>query len=358
MRVVLHIGVEKTGTSSIQAHLHRHARKLQVHGVLYPARLGFRNQVHLVTALTPFDASEDLRSWAGIRGEAEHAAFRDRVLASLGAQVARSRPSCLLLSTEHFSSRCGEASVERLRGFLSDLADEVRVVVYLRRQDDAIASLYSTYLKAQGGQDFDYLVDAAWWLDYDRLLSVWAGVFGREAMAVRLFPPRAGTLLEDFAAAAGLPALPSGAADERVNPSLDQRNLLLLERINAVLPLYRDGAVNPDRGGLVAFLERRSKGPRFGLARSEREALLARHAAGNERVRAAYFPELPRLFDETLPEAGPVAELALDDAIELAAEIWAEHARLRQQLDARRRREPRARVAAWLRRLGRGARRL
>ena len=36
----------------------------------------------------------DLRSWTGVRSEAEHAAFRDRVLESLGAQVARARPSC------------------------------------------------------------------------------------------------------------------------------------------------------------------------------------------------------------------------------------------------------------------------
>jgi hypothetical protein len=353
MRVVLHIGVEKTGTSSIQAHCHRHARALATHGVLYPARLGFDNQVHLVTAFAPFDANEDLRSWAGIRSEAEHDAFRDRVLASLRRQVAQSRPSCLLLSSEHLSSRCGRATIERLRDFLAELADEVRVVVYLRRQDDALASLYSTYLKSQGTEGLDYVVKAAWWLDYDQLLGIWADVFGRERMEVRLFPPKSRTLIEDFAAAAGLPALPADPADARVNPSLDQRNLLLLERINAVLPLYRDGAVNPDRGGLAAFLERRSKGRGFALARHERQALLASFAAGNERVRAAYFPDLPMLFDEKMPDAEPVTELTLDDAIDLAVEVWVEHARLRRELDAHRRREPGARAASWLRRLRR-----
>jgi hypothetical protein len=349
MRVVLHIGVSKTGTSSIQAHCHRHARTLRARGFLYPAGLGSDNQVQLATAFAAFGATGDLRTWVGVRSEAEHAAFRDRVVASLGAQVARVRPSCLLLSAEHLSARCDEAAVERLRGFLSGLADDVRVVVYLRRQDDALLSLYSSYLKGNGTEGLGRVVDAAWWLDYDRLLGIWAGAFGREAMTVRLFPPRAGTLLDDFAVAAGVPALP---ADEiRLNPSLDELNLLLLRRLNAVLPLYRDGAVNPDRGGLVAFLERRSRGPRLGLARSEREALRARHAAGNERVRAAYFPDQPTLFDDTLPDDGRAAELTLGDAIELAAEIWTEHARLRQEIDARRRRRPQARVAAWLRRL-------
>ena len=341
MRVVLHIGTEKTGTTAIQAHCHAHARALRAAGILYPAGLGYRNQVDLATAFAPFVRTGDMRGRDGIATRADLAAFRERTVARLTREVARRRPEVLLLSEEHLSSRYNGAAVTQLRDLLAGYAPEIRVIVYLRRQDAALVSLYSTSLKSQRPHDLAWLARTVPWLHYDRLLARWARVFGHERLDVRLYPPGSGTLIEDFSAAAGLPRLPEDRTP--ANRSLDRRHAALLARMNPALPLFRDGLANPDRAGLVEFLEARSTGSRIAMPRADREAVLARYAAGNETVRATWFTGRATLFDAPPDDAAPPAEASLEDAIELACAIWADRARLAARLKESRRPS----VAGW-----------
>jgi hypothetical protein len=351
MRIVLHIGLEKTGTTSIQAHCHRHAETLRAQGILYPAWLGYRNHADLVIAAAAYGSTVDMRTRAGVGSERELAAFRTAALGRLRQQVSKARPACLLLSDEHFSSRCGDAEVRRLKEMLAEFSDDVRVLVYLRRQDDLLVSLYSTFLKGQGTGGLARVAEMAKWFDFETVLARWSAAFGREALVVRLFPPRQGTLIDDFADAAGLPVLPADPSDARANRSLDQRNAALLARINELLPAFRDGAVNPDRVGLANFLEARSTGPALSMPLAERRAFLARFAESNEAVRAAFFPDLPELFDAPTDGQPVVADPTLDDAIALAVDIWTDRARLAAALESERRRRFRDRAARAVRRL-------
>ncbi len=223
MRIVLHIGLEKTGTTSIQAHCQRHAQALRAQGILYPSDLGPGNHVDLATAFAAFELTGDMRLRAGVGTEAELASFGAQVVARLKRQVARARPRCLLLSNEHLSSRCYGAEIGRLRDMLAGFSDDVRVLVYLRRQDRAVLSLYSSYLKGQGTRDLAHMAAGTPWLDYRALLARWADAFGRDRLVVRRFPPPRGSLIEDFSAAAGLPPLPEVPDDTRANRSLDPR---------------------------------------------------------------------------------------------------------------------------------------
>lgn len=50
MRIILHIGTGKTGTSSIQESLFRAREKLLENGILYPDIPGFTNQNFLAMA--------------------------------------------------------------------------------------------------------------------------------------------------------------------------------------------------------------------------------------------------------------------------------------------------------------------
>ena len=326
MRIVLHIGFEKTGTTSIQAHCARNAHRLRRHGILYPSGLGDRNHAHLAAAFSSFEATADIRLRAGVRSEAEYARFCETVVASLREQVDRARPEVLLLSSEHFSSRVWGQGIARLQPALGGLSRDVRVLVYLRRQDEMLFSLYSTYVKSGGTRDLSYLADEIPWFHYDEMLDRWAGGFGRDRITVRIFPPKGATLIEDFAAAAGLPDLPQEPV--RANRALDHRNAQLLARLNACLPPYADEGVNPAREGLVEFLEARSAGAPLGMALGVRRAFLARFEKSNEAVRAMYLPHLPTLFEDITGDDGDAPEATLEDAVALSAAIWTDRARL------------------------------
>ena len=132
---------------------------------------------------------------------------------SLAAEVAAAPECTFLFSGEHCHSRLvTPEEVMRLHGLLTRHFDEVRILVYLRRQDQVAVSHYSTLIKAGGtrGAVLDASVLGRNFLDYEKLLGRWSGAFGRDAMTVALFDRSAfvgGSIIPDFCARAGLPLL-------------------------------------------------------------------------------------------------------------------------------------------------------
>jgi len=357
VRIVLHIGAEKTGTTAIQGFCAAIAAALRRRGVLYPDGFGYRKHTDLTAAVT---GSEALLRRTGAGPNADPARFADDVMARLAAAVRAARPDTLLLSSEHMSSRISNPEhLARLHTMLAEFSDDVRVVVYLRRQDELLLSLYSTWLKAGGTGGMAEVAAGAWWLDFDRLLGLWEAEFGGERIAVGLYPP-AEPLIPDFFARAGLPEPPEAELEPARNVALDHRNAKLLEALNARLPSVTDGRLNPDRVGLRQFFERRSDGPGLAMSAADRTALVDRFAAANARVRDRYFPGAPALFPA--PEGGDAARTdpGFDDAIDLAADIWRDRMRLAARLTELESARPAARARATLRavrnRLGRGPR--
>lgn len=61
MRIFLHIGAEKTGTSSVQRFFSRNREALKAAGYLYPASAGNENHMALAAAAQNDDVRDDLR---------------------------------------------------------------------------------------------------------------------------------------------------------------------------------------------------------------------------------------------------------------------------------------------------------
>src|ERR1043165_5358722 len=90
-RAFLHIGVEKTGTTTIQAFMAKNRQALTKKGVLYPRAPGNENHV----GLTIYAADNpqhlfDLLPFANLKPDADLDAFREQMLAELKDGVKRS----------------------------------------------------------------------------------------------------------------------------------------------------------------------------------------------------------------------------------------------------------------------------
>jgi hypothetical protein len=319
-RIVLHIGVEKTGTTTIQDFSARNADQLWKRGVLYPSGFGPNNHVALVAATGSYDSIRHLGPTEAWREPGDQVRFRSDVDRRLRAVVRRAGRRTMLLSSEHMSSRLGEPQIAALRDMLAPLTEAIDVVVYLRRQDDVLLSLLSSHIKSGGTSGIDRLSGISW-LDYDERLAKWERVFGPRHLAVRRYPPENGSLIEDFLAAARLPAIGGGSSPVGLNRSLDARNLQLLRAINERIGAWDSNGFTPQRAELKKFLEARSTGAPPAMSRAQRQRILARFAAGNENVRARHFPESERLFDKTLPEDVPEVDVGFDDAIDLVVDL-------------------------------------
>lgn len=325
MKIVLHIGLEKTGTTAIQRSLQDAREALAAEGVLYPENLGRHGHTHLTVAIGDCARTEDIRQRTRVVPDpAEKAGFAKRIFDEMASQVSASRPKVLVLSNEHLSSRLLESDeVAALREFLAPLADDIQVVVYLRRQDELFLSYYSQQVKARCGDRVETFGERPDWFDFEALLDRWALVFGSESLVVRTYPPEGGDLLSEFSGILGTQHVQLRRS-ERSNPALDHLNAALLADINRHMQSGNERQGN--RAGLDQFMQMRSHGPRVEIGHDQRAALLSKYAESNETVRRRFFPDRGQLFSDEVPNIEVPAAPRYEDALGLILEIWSDRA--------------------------------
>ena len=188
LELVLHIGSGKTGTSSIQRLLRRNRGLLLEHGVLFPSSPGARRHVRFGLSFKADDELVETRPYKA-QGHPSPAAFRDTFRDELFAEIEDSRPSTVLISDEALYGS-DDASLSRLRSFTDAHARRVRLVCYLRRQDDHLVSRYQQVVKtgetrtlAERTAELDHTKT----YDYAARLDTWARLLEPDAFVVRRF---------------------------------------------------------------------------------------------------------------------------------------------------------------------------
>ena len=288
--VVLHIGMGKTGTSSLQEWCGRNRPVLAEHGVLYPRTPGRFRHVRLGLMTTPLADLHKMPAWVRMnRNDPE--AFQAEVRAEALAEIRSAGLPRVLFSNEGFYGSSEEA-VAGVRDFLSSFASTVRVVVYLRRQDDHLLSRYQQRIKVGATERLASRldVDLTDLYDYAARLSLWQRVVEPTELVVRPFEREqfvGGSLNQDFLAAAGI-SVPADALASlpRTNESLDADAVEFL-RIFNLFRVEEKGATDGqiDNRDLVARLSARgATGPTLGLADDLLDPFLARWADANATV--------------------------------------------------------------------------
>lgn len=206
MRLILHVGTHKTGTSSIQAFLEANREGLRAAGYHYPRCCSVFGGNHspLCDAMIP-DPDDD--RWRGLPG------WEDFV-----AECRAAGAPAVLVSGEIFGVRLRDRERARtVREMFATLFEEVTVVIYLRRQDDYVRSMYIEALKhgfhrrALIGRNFEEtaLNIAGAHADYLPLIRVLEEFFGRERLRIRVFEKgqlHPAGLIADFLETCGIPA--------------------------------------------------------------------------------------------------------------------------------------------------------
>ena len=340
-RAYLHIGTEKTGSTSIQAFLTQNRGRLRELGFLHPASPG-SGHVGLAAYAAPAEQLGDLLPQIGLQRVAGLPGYRRQLVTGLAEEVAAfpAPRGTLLLSNEHLHSRVTEiGELQRLRGLLGRHCREIRVVVYLRRQDRLAVSLASTLYKA-GRTEAWQLPESGSGLpryyDYAALLAGYAAVFGESNCILRLFEPSrfaGGDLIEDFAATTGIPLSPDMKRPARENPSLTRLGMDVMAELNRRVPGGGRAAPAAARGELVASVTNQYAGKAELITRDQARAFYAQFRAGNAALRQRYMPELDRetLFDEDFaeyPEKIAEEPRSFAQGCELAARLWVDRSQV------------------------------
>jgi hypothetical protein len=106
-RIFLHVGLEKTGTTTLQAAMAVNRQLLRRYGYVFPEGLDSFPSYHIgltLWAANP-DAVSELRHAAGLTSRKAYDAFLQSYPSQIARELARSGGHTAILSNEHCSSR-------------------------------------------------------------------------------------------------------------------------------------------------------------------------------------------------------------------------------------------------------------
>ncbi|MCK7597350.1 hypothetical protein M0G74_08705 [Microbulbifer sp. CAU 1566] len=191
----IHIGTEKTGSTSIQQLLANNRNTLSELGY-HVANIQYDdNHLDFVAYCIdrfPNDQQQALLSLVNINDPIQHLRWKEAFKLKAEQQLSNTRQiKNLVITSEHFHSRIKNVSeVNRLQQLLLPHYNKFKVILYLRRQDQLAASLFNEALK-YGGTCRNPLQashkPSSPYFDYLNLVEMWAYVFGKENLSIRLF---------------------------------------------------------------------------------------------------------------------------------------------------------------------------
>jgi hypothetical protein len=305
MRLVLHIGAGKCGSSAIQYFLYRNAGALRRSGVLVPdknldttADISGQQAWLFQEAMTaPCPATLTHAKFAAIKKEMSSANLHTVVVSAEN-----------LMNGDAFAKACAPAA---------EVFDDIKIVSYIRRQDDFLISAWCQWWFKMYASLGEYIGNtarhAAHW---SQIMKPWEDIFGANRIAVRLF--QSGNLVnndivDDFAETAGI------ARDGRV-PNPQKANVALNEILVEIAHDIREIFVSPHD---IKFLQLASnilgesavkahRGSTL-LSLEQRRDIMSYYDACNREIKQRYFAHIPAhepLFREPSP----------DDVITLSSE--------------------------------------
>lgn len=256
----LHIGIEKTGSTSIQNTFASNREYLKSIGIDYPDCFLLSNHVELACIAQNYNSSSELYSVVGFLGEENTINDRiSRFKKKLRDYVKNSNCEDFVFSNEHLHSRIkSSAEIERLSEFLYEIFDRVTIVVYFREQLELAISHYSTAVK--GGEIRDFFIpdvsdEIPYYYDFQKIIDNW-NVF--DGLVIREFDRNkliGGDVVQDFSSLITEKNLEMISMPES-NGSLGASTIELLKAINLNIPFMKNGRLNPARFRLVYFLEK------------------------------------------------------------------------------------------------------
>ncbi|MEJ0048251.1 MAG: hypothetical protein WDN04_20595 [Rhodospirillales bacterium] len=327
--IYLHIGTQKTGTTTLQTVGRENREALAARGILYPEAPGTTNHIGLTLYATGGLGNRDLMRDAGLRSPEDVASYQAALPGRLRSEILASGCSKVWLSNEHLSSRVRYVEqLKQLADMLRELAADVRVVIYLRHQPEYFLSTYSMMVKAGSNKEtLPPQSEREYYYNYEKMLNVWAAAFGESAITVRVFERpvlKNGDVVDDFFAIMGIERGPDLVIPTGLNPSLDARVLQFLRLFRQHVPRYVDDVPNPDHGDVAKALEAISTGPKFRVPAVTMQRIATMFAPSNARVARRFLGrEDGKLFAEmTYRDDEEITQLTTEQAVEIAAHLW------------------------------------
>ncbi len=343
--IILHIGIEKTGSTTLQSVGGVNRETLKQRGICYPIAPGAMNHTGLAIYASTGDTLKDLRLIAGLASEQAFLAFQDKFPVQLRHEIEESGCERVWLSNEHLSSRIRKpAEMLRLVHLLRSLAERIRIIIYLRDQPDLIVSQYSTSVRSGATRELRLpRSENDYFFNFALMLERWSTIWNRETIDVRIFDRASllnGDITADFFKTIDEQLDATIRVPDGLNQSLNAHALQFLRIFNGHISRFAENGLNPEYGQIAAVLDSVSTGPNLTPPAAFMHEMAEMFATSNAFVAKRYLGrELGLLFTERTHKDGSEQQLlTLANAQSIGrAALEALDTRI-QQMEMRRRR--------------------
>jgi len=288
--IFIHIGLEKTGTTSIQNFLFNNAEQLKQKYIFYSTMLDKDQR-----SLSIYSGqSKYIRGLVSKDKEIKIKKELPQTIKSIIDKFEKSNCTNLVFSNEHLSSRLKDTNdLKNLKELFKPYNYPIKIVIYVRNQVDLLESLYFEFIKSGGkdslsnwSKDFTFIE-----IDFNKLLKEWGSVFGNESIIVSLFDRKNlknGDIIDDFL------DLLLVQSDEKFIRSNNQ-NLSLGYKSIEFMRIYNSHINEPERkpyilNNLLSMYGNDKE--KISLSHDDRIRLFNKYSTSNHEFVKKYLPEI------------------------------------------------------------------
>ena len=333
MKCYLHIGTEKTATTTLQRFFQINREYLGKQGYLYTESAGKLNNRKLPVLAYNLDRRDEFTRANNIKTNQELAEYKKKIYKNLSREIKKNKNKITIFSSEHIQSRLTtNEEVNELRNVLESLGfKEIKIIIYLRNPAEIVNSLYSTDIKTGGLSDKPPSPGNKYYdniCNHKATIERYSSIFGEETIIPRLFIKDEfynHSVIEDFLNITGLKLTDEYQLPGKENESLSLTGLELLRRINKKIPVFNESGINPERSNLVNIFEKYFSNDKYQMPDELYMQYNEAFRDSNEWVRKIYFPEKKELFPSKVPDNNQnniSTPINLDEIAEFIIHIW------------------------------------
>lgn len=298
--IYIHIGTEKTGTKTIQNFCCRNNEFLKKNDLYYPYNKDKKymfNITHWPLAASLTKNNKFIPQDKMVPAQEMYDLFKE--------DIEKVPYNNILISAEPFSVNVtNKKSLLNLKSYLADY--NVKIIVYLRRQDNYFVSLTSTKIKG-GVHDSsakfstNEIFSNKERYDYFNLVSKWADVFGENNIIVKSFERETfinKNIIDDFFGIFNITVSEQNNSTED-NISLSLESLYFMNIVNGTYDLD-----NKERTKIYSLLEQRENKYKIKnlISPKERYDIIKHYESSNTKVAMKYLGKDDGiLFNESIP---------------------------------------------------------
>jgi len=307
-KLYLHIGTEKTGTTSIQSFLNTNRVVLSDNGYHVLKCAGQENHRAIPSYCMADNYYDDFFLSQGLDNLEKKQQFRNELREAFNEELGSLEDNIhsVIITSEHFHSRLGSVeAVEVFKDLISDHFSEIEIICYLKEQSSLASSRYTTGIRSGANIEFTAFLQNCSpdnpYYNYHSLLKRWSDVFSPDSLNVRIFSKDEfynNNLIDDFCIAINEILLSFTNRKINIeNESFSNLGITIGRAINSIYHIgNRNSFINKDRKHVLQYVSQFFPGHENNIDIEQYRHIQTLFQESNQKVAQQYFKNRDHLF--------------------------------------------------------------